>query len=159
VVASEAHERFTEGEAMTQEATQRVMDAYIEALRGGGDFARFYAPDVVWTFTEDGEQVQGRDAVRDVVVGLHTQAFTAHPELRGLLVGDGTAMLEAVFVGKHTGEFADVPATGLEVRQPYCVAYDVAEDAITALRAYFPTAALRATVAAAAQAAATPAHV
>lgn len=140
---------------MTQDATQRVMDAYLGALRSGGDFASSYAPDVVWTFMEDGEQVHGRDAVRDLVVGMHTQAFTAHPELRSMLVGDGSAMLEATFVGTHSGEFAGVPPTGLDVRQPYCMAYDVAEDSITALRAYFPMAALRATVAAAARSAAT----
>jgi predicted ester cyclase len=140
---------------MTQDATHRVMDAYLQTLRAGGDFGRFYAPDVVWTFMEDGEQVHGRDAVRDLVVGMHTQAFTAHPEVRGLLIGDGTAMLEAVFVGTHTGEFAGVPPTGIDVRQPYSVAYDVGEDSITALRAYFPMATLRATVATAARTAAT----
>jgi predicted ester cyclase len=127
---------------MADDDTRRVMDAYLEALRSGGDFASFYAPDVVWTFMEDGGQVHGREAVRDLVVGMHTQAFTAHPELRGLLVGDGTAVLEAVFAGAHTGEFMGIPPTGLEVRKPYCVGYDVAEGSITALRAYFPTASL-----------------
>jgi predicted ester cyclase len=91
---------------------------------------------------EDGGQVHGREAVRDLVVGMHTQAFTARLELRGLLVGNGTAMLEAVFVGTHTGEFMGIPPTGLEVRKPYSVGYDVAEGSITALRAYFPTASL-----------------
>jgi predicted ester cyclase len=147
-------ERFTEGEAMTHDATQRVMDAYLETLRGGGDFGHFYAPDVVWTFMENGEQVHGRNAVRDLVVGMHTQAFTAHLEPRGLLIGDGAAVLEATFVGTHTGEFAGVPPTGIDVRQPYCVAYDVGEDSITALRVYFPMATLRATVAEAARSAA-----
>jgi predicted ester cyclase len=127
---------------MADDDTRRVMDAYLEALRSGGDFASFYAPDVVWTFMEDGGQVHGREAVRDLVVGMHTQAFTAHPELRGLLVGDGTAVLEAVFAGAHTGEFMGIPPTGLEVRKPYCVGYDIAEGSITALRAYFPTASL-----------------
>ena len=127
---------------MADDDTRRVMDAYLEALRSGGDFASFYAPDVVWTFMEDGGQVHGREAVRDLVVGMHTQAFTAHLELRGLLVGNGTAMLEAVFVGTHTGEFMGIPPTGLEVRKPYSVGYDVAEGSITALRAYFPTASL-----------------
>ena len=131
---------------MTDDGTRRVMDAYLGALRSGGDFASFYAPDVVWTFMEDGGQVHGRDAVRNLVVGMHTQSFAAHPEVRGLLVGEGTAMLEAVFVGRHTGEFLGIPPTGLDVRKPYCVAYDVAEGSITALRAYFPTASLLATL-------------
>ena len=143
---------------MADDDTRRVMDAYIDALRSGGDFASFYAPDVVWTFMEDGEQVHGRDAVRDAIVGMHAQAFTAHPELRGLLVGDGTAMLEAVFAGTHTGEFMGIPPTGLEVRKPYSVGYDIAGGSITALRAYFPTASLVATLTEAARSAAS-AHV
>ena len=127
---------------MAVNETRSVMDAYLEALRSGGDFAGFYAPDVVWTFMEDGQQVHGRDAVRDLIVGMHRTSFSARPEFRGLLVGDGTAVLEAVFAGRHTGEFMGIPPTGLDVRKPYCVGYDIAEGSITALRAYFPTASL-----------------
>jgi ketosteroid isomerase-like protein len=143
---------------MADDGTRRVMDAYLEALRSGGDFASFYAPDVVWTFMEDGGQVHGRDAVRNLVVGMHTQSFTARPEVRGLLVGEGTAMLEAVFAGRHTGEFMGIQPTGLDVRKPYCVGYDIAEGSITALRAYFPTASLVATLTEAARSASS-AHV
>jgi predicted ester cyclase len=143
---------------MTANETRSVMDAYLAALRGGEDFTRYYSPDVVWTFMETGDQVHGRDAVRDVIVDMHRTAFDAHPEFRGLLVGDGTAMLEAVFVGTHTGEFMGIPPTGLEVRMPYCVAYDIAEGSITALRAYLPTASLVASLTEAARAASS-AHV
>jgi len=144
---------------MAHDGTQRVMDAYLETLLAGGDFASSFSPDVVWTFMESGDEIQGRDAVRDAIVDLHAQAFAAHPELRQLLVGDGHAMVEVVFIGTHTGDFLGVPATGVEVRAPYCVAYDIADGAITALRAYFPTTGLRSQLAEAAQAAATPAHV
>ena len=142
---------------MADDGTRNVMDGYLDALRGGGDFARFYAPGVVWTFMESGEQVHGRDAVRALVVGMHTQAFSARPELRSLLTGDGVAMLEADFVGTHTGEFEGLPPTGAAVRLPYCVAYDVAGGAITALRAYCPMRALHARLAEALRSAA-PAH-
>jgi predicted oxidoreductase len=63
-----------------------VTDAYPGALRAGGDFASYYAPDMVRTFMEDGEQAHGREAVRDLVVGM------------------------------NTGEFAGVPPTGIDVR-------------------------------------------
>ena len=56
--------------------------------------------------------------------------------------GDGSAALEAVFVGKHAAEFAGIPATGEEVRLPYVVCYDVSNGKINALRAYFPILAL-----------------
>lgn len=143
---------------MADDSTREVMDGYLDALRGGGDFGRFYAPSVVWTFMESGEQVHGREAVRALVVDLHNRAFAAHPEVRSMVVGDGVAMLEADFVGTHIGEFEGLPATGAAVRLPYCVAYDVAGGAITALRAYFPTRKLHALLADAVRSAA-PAHV
>jgi ketosteroid isomerase-like protein len=127
---------------MPDDSTRTVMDGYLQALLDGSDFARFFAPDVVWTTMETGHEVHGRDAVRDLILGLHTQAFQARPELGNLVTGDGVAMLEAVFVATHAGEFAGLAATGATVRQPYCVSYDVAGGAITALRAYFPMAAL-----------------
>jgi predicted ester cyclase len=126
-------------------------------MLNGADFGQHLAPDVVWTTMESGEQVRGRDAVRDLIVGLHTQAFDAHPQLANSVTGDGTAILEAVFIGTHIGEFAGIPATGADVRLPYCMAYDISDSAITALRAYFPMAALRAMLAGAGQSLGTPA--
>jgi ketosteroid isomerase-like protein len=121
-----------------------VMDRYLDALRSGGDFAESFAPDVVWTTMESGERIRGRDAVRDHIIGMHSRCFDAHPELVGLVTGDSTAMLEAVFIGRHVDTWEDVPATGREVRVPYTMAYTVEGGFISALRAYFPTAALRA---------------
>ena len=134
---------------MTDKTTRAVMDEYLDALLHGSDFGRFFAPDVVWTTMETGEEVRGRDAVRDLIRGLHGQAFHAQPELVTLLTGDTTAMVEAVFVGTHVGDFAGLPATGMQVRWPYSMAYDVAAGSITALRAYFPMTALRSQLAAA----------
>jgi predicted ester cyclase len=128
------------------DATRATMDAYLDDLRGGGDFARHLADDVRWTTTETGEVVSGREAVRDLVVGLHTVAFAADPEFRALHVCGDSAVLEAVFTGTHTGDFAGVPATGRTVRLPYAVAYRVADGRITELRAYVSMAALRAQV-------------
>jgi ketosteroid isomerase-like protein len=124
--------------------TSEVMDGYLDALRTGGDFARFFAPDVVWTTMETGEQVHGRDAVRDHILGTHSRSFDAHPELVSLVTGDGAAMLEAVFIGRHVAPWEGVPATGREVRVPYAVAYEIAGGFITALHAYMPTGAMRA---------------
>lgn len=128
---------------MTDETTRAVMDQYLRALLDGSDFGRFFAPDVVWTTMETGEEVRGRDAVRDLILAIHTQAFHAQPQLVNLLTGDATAMLEAVFVGTHVGDFAGLSATGRQVRLPYSMAYDVVQGAITALWAYFPMTALR----------------
>jgi steroid delta-isomerase-like uncharacterized protein len=123
--------------------TSEVMDRYLDALRSGGDFGRSFAPDVVWTTMESGEQIRGRDAVRDHIVGMHARTFEAHPELVRLVTGDGVAVLEAVFTGRHVDTWEGVPASGRDVRVPYAMAYDIAGGSITALRAYFPIAAMR----------------
>jgi hypothetical protein len=66
----------------------------------------FFTDDVLWTTVETGDRVQGREAVRDFIITLHTKLFDAHPELKSLAIGDGIVGLEADFVGTHTGEFA-----------------------------------------------------
>lgn len=127
---------------MSAADTDSTLRDYMDALLNGGDFASFFSDDIVWTTMETGEEIRGRDAVRDFIIALHTQMFDAAPELRGLAVADGLAGLEAVFAGKHVSEFAGIPATGAEVRLPYAVFYDVDGGSIIALRAYFPIAAL-----------------
>jgi predicted ester cyclase len=138
---------------MADRGAREVMQDYLGSLVEGGDFGRFLAPDVRWTTMETGEQIVGRDAVRDFIVAFHTVAFDARPQLRTMLVGDDAALLEARFVGRHIGDFAGVPATGTEVDVPYCVAYSIADGQITELRAYLPVPALRAQLAEAAAAA------
>ena len=118
--------------------TESTMRDYLNALLGGGDFAAFFSDDILWTTMETGDEIRGRDAVRDYIVALHSQLFEATPELRSLAVADGIASLEADFVGKHVAELAGVPATGAQVRLPYAMFYDVEGGRITALRAYFP---------------------
>ena len=72
----------------------------------------------------------------DAIVELHQQTFDAHPEVTNLVVGEGTAAVEAVFVGTQTGEFAGIPASGKHVAVPYSVFYDLADSKITTLRIY-----------------------
>lgn len=119
-------------------SNEQVMQEYVEAVRSGGDFARCFSPDVLWTTMETGDEVRGRDAVRDLIVFLHSQAFDAEIELRRVVVSGDGAVLEAVFRGRQTAECFGVPADGGAVEVPYAVAYDLADGSITALRAYFP---------------------
>ena len=127
---------------MTVEETEHTIRAYLDALQTGGDFAAYFADDITWTTMETGDQIHGRDPVRDFIVALHSQLFDASPEFGNVTVADGVAALEAVFVGKHIAEFAGVPATGASVRLPYAVSYDISGGKIDALRAYFPVTAL-----------------
>jgi predicted ester cyclase len=112
------------------------MSAFLEALQSRGDFARHFAPDIVLTTMEDGAAITGREAARDFIVAFHTRMFDAHPELVNLAVGDGVAAAELVFAGTHTQEFAGLQPTGVAVRLPYTVFYDVTDDGITGLRLY-----------------------
>ena len=110
------------------------MDQYLQALLDGADFARFFAPDVVWTTMETGDGIRGRDSVEGLIRYLHGQACTARPEAVRLLVDGRSAMLEAVFDATHTGDFSGLAPTGTHVRLPYAVSYDVEDGQITALR-------------------------
>ena len=127
---------------MSADETRRVLDAYLDALLGGGDFGASFADDVRWTTMETGDVITGRDAVRDFIVALHTQLFDASPELGLVVCGDGSAALEATFAGRHIADFAGVAATGADVRLPYSVFYEIEAGKISALRAYFPIASL-----------------
>jgi len=143
---------------MSVEETESTIRQYLDALLNGGDFAAFLADEVLWTTMETGDQIQGREAVRDFIIALHRQWFDASPELVNITFTDGVAGLEAVFVGTHTAEFAGVQATGSAVRLPYSVFYDVAGGVIVALRAYFPVAALVHQLTEATSASVQPAH-
>jgi steroid delta-isomerase-like uncharacterized protein len=127
---------------MSLEETESTIRQYLEALRNRGDFASFFSEEVLWTTMETGDQIRGREAVRDFIIALHHQLFDASPELVSTTCADGVAGLEAVFVATHTAEFAGVPATGAAVRLPYSMFYDVSGGKIVALRAYFPITAL-----------------
>jgi steroid delta-isomerase-like uncharacterized protein len=111
-----------------------VIDAYLTALVAREDIAPFFSDDVVVELVDVAQVIQGRDEVAGAIVALHEQMFDARPELTNLIVGEGTAAIEAVFIGTHTGEFAGIPATGREVMVPYAVFYDLADGQIMALR-------------------------
>ena len=87
---------------MSLETTTRTMNSYVEALLNGGDFGQFFTDDVQWTTVETGDQIIGRQAVRDYIVSLHSKLFDAHPEVKNVAIADGIVALEADFVGTHT---------------------------------------------------------
>jgi steroid delta-isomerase-like uncharacterized protein len=123
---------------MTVEATAETMRSYLDAFLARGNFADYFSDEVTWTTVSASQELQGRQPVRDFLSWMHTRAFDAHPKVKTLVVGDRQAVLEADFVGTHTGEFLGIPATGKPVQVPYCVVYDLRDDKITALRAYIP---------------------
>ncbi|WP_432545456.1 ester cyclase [Kineococcus sp. SYSU DK004] len=127
---------------MSVDTSTGLLQEYVDALLNGGDFARFFTDDVVWTTVDTGERITGRRAVADHITTLHTRVFDARPEVRAMgAVGDH-AFLEADFVGTHTGRFGDLEPAGARVRVPYCVVYDLTGSGISALRLHMSMATL-----------------
>jgi steroid delta-isomerase-like uncharacterized protein len=97
------------------------------------------ADDVVFTTMATGEEYHGREGVRGMLHHIYHVAFDAHSELRTLVCEEDHAVFEALFVGRHIGDFAGVPATQKEVRVPLCVVYDIDRGQIRSGRVYLET--------------------
>jgi len=61
----------------------------------------------------------------------------ARAEITSTLVGDGKALIEAMVIGKHVGEYAGIPTTGKDFRVALCVVYHLENDQIKEGRVYF----------------------
>jgi steroid delta-isomerase-like uncharacterized protein len=120
--------------ARTREEMRTVLEPYLAALALREDVAPYLADDVVLTLVEAGQEIRGRETVARAITELHQVTFDARPEISNLVVDEGQAAGEFVFVGTHTSEFAGIPATGRAVRVPYTVFYDLVDGAIAALR-------------------------
>src|SRR5215212_3214770 len=88
---------------MSVAETQVVIDAYLTALVAREDIAPFFGEDVVLVLADIGQVIEGREDVAEAIVALHQQTFDARPEITNLIVGEGTAAVEAIFIGTHTG--------------------------------------------------------
>ena len=123
---------------MSEEKTRRLMEAYLEDLRGRGPYKRHFSEDVAFAIVGTDIEATGPDAVEQTIDYFHREAFDARPEVRTLVAASDRAVAELDFVGKHTGEFSGMAATGREVSVPYCAMYDLEGEKIKALRLYFP---------------------
>jgi predicted ester cyclase len=126
------------GERDPTETARAIVTTHLEALRNAGDYGAVLADDVALTFMETGEIKHGRAAVASLLDYLHQQAFDAPPSVATLIAAADRAMIEAEFVGVHTGEFAGIAPTGRRVRAAYVAAYDLNTEGIYAVRLYLP---------------------
>jgi steroid delta-isomerase-like uncharacterized protein len=118
---------------MSVERTLQVMQRYWESDHKD---VSMMADDVVFTHMATGDEHRGPQEVLRMLDYMYRQAFNATAEIHTRLCGEGHAMIEADFIGTHTGDFAGIPATGRQVRVPFCVVYDVVGDRITRGRVY-----------------------
>jgi steroid delta-isomerase-like uncharacterized protein len=118
---------------MSVEATRDIVTKYLTSHHND---VSTLATDVIFTNMATGEEYRGPDGVAKMLDYFYHIAFDADAETKNLIVGEGKAVLEADFVGKHIGEFAGVAATGRAVRVPLCVVYDLENNQIKKGRVY-----------------------
>lgn len=124
---------------MSIESTRAVMEGYWDSEHADNSML---AEDVVYTMMATGEEYRTPQGVLDLLNYFYHVAFDATATTVNTVVADGKAVLEALVVGKHTGEFAGIPATGKDIRVPICVCYDLENDKIKRARIYFEMPAL-----------------
>ena len=97
---------------------------------------KYVAEDAVFTHMNTGDKYEGREAIAQMLQFMYHVAFDAHAEIRGIMVSDDHAVLEADFVGKHTGEFGGLQPTNKTVRVPFCVTYQLKDGLVQQARIY-----------------------
>ena len=119
---------------MSVESTREVMNKY---LHSGHADVSMLSDDVVFTIMATGQEHHGPQAVLDMLNYFYNVAFDADAETVSEVIGEGKAVFEGEFYGKHIGEFAGIPATNKDVRVPLCVVYDLENNKIIRGRVYF----------------------
>ena len=119
---------------MSLESTREVMMKYLASEHSD---ISMMAPDVVFTMMANGQETVSPEGVLGMLNYFYHVAFDAKVETTNIIIDDDKGVLEGYVVGKHTGEFAGVPATGKSIRVPICVIYDLEYDLIKRARIYF----------------------
>lgn len=100
----------------------------------------FLAKDAVFKNMSTNEDIVGRDAIGDMLQYMYHIAFDAKAVIKNTAATENNALLEAMFVGKHIGEFAGLEPTGKTVNVPLCVTYDINDEGlIQSARIYMMT--------------------
>lgn len=115
----------------TVDRTRAILEAYWE-----NHDPSHVAEDAVFTMMPTGEEIKGRDAIARHLHHFYQEALNAKAERTSAIFSENSGVLEAMVVGKHTGEFAGIAATGRDVRVPLSVAYELENDKITRARIY-----------------------
>ena len=121
------------GKPMTFEETRAVMETYLAAP---DDDTSMMAEDVVFRIMATGKEYRSGPEVAAMFDYYYRAAFDAISEARAVMIGNGWAVWEGTFVGRHIGTFEGVPATGRRVRLPLCVCYEFRDGKLVEGRVY-----------------------
>ena len=136
-------------QAVAMQAAEQDVRAFIEEYFGswtGTDenkILAYYSEDIVLHVPTG--TLDGKTAVRDNFVRPFITAFPGHVNvILNLAYGKNMVAVEWSFEGVHSGPFANVEATGKQVKLPGCsfYEYDLATRVIPAARIYFDIATL-----------------
>jgi len=97
---------------------------------------KYVAEDAVFTMLPTGEEIKGRAAIAEHLDAFYHKSFTAHAEILSSIFSDNRGLLEAMVVGKHTGDPGGIPATGKDIRVPLAVSYELENGLIKRARIY-----------------------
>lgn len=121
---------------MTRDETRAVMDRYLAA---DDHDVSMMSDDVLFRIMATGVEYRTGPRVAEMFDLYYRIAFEARSEPRAILIGEGWAVWEGTFTGRHINEFEGVPATGRIVRVPLCVCYDFRDGKLVEGRVYFET--------------------
>lgn len=113
------------------ESTRKALEAYWREHD-----PKYVAEDAVFTMLPTGEEMRGRQSIDEHLKAFYHGSLTAGAEVLNSVFAENKGLLEAMVVGKHTGDFAGIPATGRDVRVPLAVAYDMENGLIKKARIY-----------------------
>jgi hypothetical protein len=113
------------------ESTKKTLEAYWREHD-----PKYVAEDAVFVMLPTGEEMRGRDTIDQHLKAFYHGSLTANAEVVSSVFSENKGLLEATVVGKHTGDFAGIPATGRDVRVPIAVAYDMENGLIKRARIY-----------------------
>jgi predicted ester cyclase len=111
-----------------------VISGYAATQHSGDDLI---TDETVFTLLSTGQQWRGHEEIKGMLTYFYQVAFNAQLVTKKLFGDDRFACWEADFVGKHTGEFAGIPATGKQVNVPIAIIYEIADGKIISGDIYF----------------------
>lgn len=95
---------------------EQVMREYDALFNGDFSKADILAESIVLRSpTVPGGEAHGRDALVELVRGMHAAFSNFEMSVDDMLTGDGKAMVEWTLSGTHDGEFRGAPPTGREI--------------------------------------------
>lgn len=100
---------------------------------------KYVAENAVFKNLSTGEVHKGRAEIGAMLHFIYHVAFDAKAEIKGYIITEDKAQLEALIKGRHIGEIAGIPATNREISVPVNVSYDLKDGLIQEARIYLLT--------------------